>query len=136
MLVAGDDAGARDLLVRILVQAGHRSAGVSPSAVLSLLDTEVPDALVIDELGSAAGSASGIVAAIRRDPRADVARLAVVECAGDRATPLLSWEAGVDAHLLRPFHARDLMAAITSSIERDPADRPAMRREMIVRLRA
>jgi DNA-binding response OmpR family regulator len=61
------------------------------------------------------------------DPEVAVTRCLLV--AQGTSNQMFSWQAGIDAFLVRPFHAEELLAAVAEVIERPEAERPRHRRQ-------
>ncbi len=124
VVACGDDDG-REVLARVAEAAGLRA--VRLDAELDVAEAVVAggaDAVVLD-LGAANLEVLARLRA-RPDDAAQAARVVVVGTgpAGGR----LAWQAGADAFLARPFHARDLQAALHDALAvRDGDDRLARR---------
>jgi len=130
VLVTCDDRVAAELLARIVRAEGH-IVGLADSGgdtVQGLLAHPV-HAVVLDLRVAGAGGNLVVLDQVRshHDPAVSGAR--VLLCAGKGANRLFAWESGIDAYLRRPFHARDLVAAVTAMVERPEDDRRRYRRD-------
>lgn len=122
VLVVGDEPGAVEIMVRLFVRHGLRAVKASEvSPALETSSSSLPRCIVVDLPRSGLGSVLQLVALVRGhdDDRVSSCRVLVVEAAGSRALLLAS---GADAHLERPVHVRDLVAAVDTQLAR--ADRP------------
>ncbi len=121
VVVANADDDAREVVARVVEGAGFDVVRVSSGG-------EVP---------AAAGSAVAVVADLGADGL-DVVR--TLRSAGGAAGEVpvlvvgtgpaggrLALQAGADGFLVRPFHARDLQAAVRDAVARPDAERAAWR---------
>lgn len=124
VVIANGDESARELLTRIVADAGHRAVAVTDgAAVAAAVAAEGAGAVLLD-LGPANTDA---LAAVRGHGDAAVASCrAVVLGAGD-ATGRLAWSGGADGYLSRPFHVDDLRATLAAALTRPEGDRAAAR---------
>lgn len=112
VLIVGDGPGAVEIMSRLVVRHGLRS--VKASEVTPALETSsssLPRCIVVDLPRAGLGSALQLLDLVRShdDDRVSTCRVVVLEAARNRGVLLAS---GADAHLERPVHARDLLAAI------------------------
>ena len=112
VLIVGDEPGAVEIMSRLVVRHGLRS--VKASEVTPALETSsssLPRCIVVDLPRAGLGSALQLLDLVRShdDDRVSTCRVIVLEAARNRGVLLAS---GADAHLERPVHARDLLAAI------------------------
>lgn len=112
VLVVGDQPGAAEIVSRLLVRHGLRAvkAGeVTPALEQSA--SALPRCIVVDLRHAGLGSALQLLDLVRShdDDRVSSCRVLVMESAANREVLLAS---GADAHLERPVHARDLVAAV------------------------
>ena len=112
VLIVGDEPGAVEIMSRLVVRHGLRS--VKASEVTPALETSsssLPRCIVVDLPRAGLGSALQLLDLVRShdDDRVSTCRVVVLEAARNRGVLLAS---GADAHLERPVHARDLLAAI------------------------
>lgn len=112
VLIVGDEPGAVEVMSRLVVRHGLRS--VKASEVTPALETSsssLPRCIVVDLPRAGLGSALQLLDLVRShdDDRVSTCRVIVLEAARNRGVLLAS---GADAHLERPVHARDLLAAI------------------------
>lgn len=116
VLIVGDEPGAVEIMSRLVVRHGLRS--VKASEVTPALETSsssLPRCIVVDLPRAGLGSALQLLDLVRShdDDRVSSCRVVVVEGPGNRGVLLAS---GADAHLERPVHARDLLAAIDEQL--------------------
>jgi len=124
VLVAQSDPQVREVLARVIEAAGLSAVRLEPSAdVAGAVGNSGAAGLVLD-LG--AGNLAALQA-VRSgsEPAATDVRVVVIGTgpSGGR----LAWQAGADGFLARPFHARDLQAALTDALDLDDDGRAARR---------
>lgn len=124
ILVAQPDPQVREVVARVVEAAGLSAVRLEASAdVAGAVANSRADGLVLD-LG--AGNLATLQA-VRSgsEPAATDVRLVVIGTgpSGGR----LAWQAGADGFLARPFHARDLQAALTDALALDDDGRTARR---------
>ena len=122
VLVVGDQPGAVEIMCRLLARHGLRS--VRASEVTPALEESahtLPRCIVVDLPHAGLGSALQLLDLVRShdDDRVSSCRVLVLEAATNREVLLA---AGADAHLARPVHARDLLAAVDAALV--PAGQP------------
>ncbi len=135
VLVVNDEAGARELLVRFLGQAGFYTDGASSDTKAMFQMTQhLPRCVVLDMQAGGVGSSLKILDQIRthQDRRINTAR--VVLCAPSPKNRTFSFQSGADAFVVRPFHLRDLITEISGVIDRPQDDRARHRRDELARL--
>lgn len=124
ILVASPDEQVREVLARVIEVGGHDAIRLDPSA-------DVGDAV-------AAASAHGVVLdlgagnlaalqALRARTEAGAAEARVIVVGTGPAGGRLAWQAGADGFLVRPFHARELQAALADALALDADGRQARR---------
>ena len=91
-------------------------------AALELLDTELPDVLIIDT-ETRGVDALELCVAVRN--RFDTTQLALVMLTGPASDPVAGLDAGADDHLTKPFNARELGARVRALLRRSGPDRSA-----------
>jgi CheY-like chemotaxis protein len=112
VLIVGDEPGAVEVMSRLVVRHGLRSVKASEvSPALETSSSSLPRCIVVDLPRAGLGSALQLLDLVRShdDDRVSTCRVVVLEAARNRGVLLAS---GADAHLERPVHARDLLAAI------------------------
>jgi DNA-binding response OmpR family regulator len=112
VLVVGDEPGAAEIVSRLLVRHGLRA--VKASEVTPALEQSahtLPRCIVVDLPHAGLGSALQLLDLVRShdDDRVSSCRVLVLEASTSRQVLLAS---GADAHLARPVHARELVAAV------------------------
>ena len=125
VVVAGDDADARELLARVMARAGHGVEQVdAPAAALDALTATPRLALLALFHGDGAVVLAQDVRAAA-DP--GVATLPIVVVADDDPTAQAATVAGADGALTRPFHADELTGELDAVLARSPEERAASR---------
>lgn len=120
VLVVGDQPGGVEIVSRLLVRHGLRA--VRASEVTPALEESahtLPRCIVVDLPRAGLGSALQLLDLVRShdDDRVSSCRVLVLESEGSREVLLAS---GADAHLARPVHARDLVAAVDALLAPAP----------------
>jgi len=124
ILVANPDDDAREVIARVVDAAGFHAVRLEAGAdVGDAVVTSAAAGLVLD-LG--ADNLSALQALRGRSDDAAAAACVVVIGTGP-AGGRLAWRAGADGFLVRPFHARDLQAALTEALSVDADERAARR---------
>jgi DNA-binding NtrC family response regulator len=132
VLVVHEDPDGCELLVRIVqacdvpVRRAHTFAQMA-----SALDEQPPTVVVLDVSTGGVGGNLKLLDAIRHHADETVANCRVVLIAGSGASELFCWQAGIDGFLARPFHADDLVRAVTEALARPEDDRKPHRRRMV-----
>jgi DNA-binding response OmpR family regulator len=133
ILVVNDEPDACELLVRVLRSApeGYEvdRAGDQLTLTERLVADPSVDAVVVDVTSGGIGGGLKILDAVRGSLDPHIANLPVVLVAPSQSSAMFSWQAGVDELLVRPFHARDLLGAVTSAMARPDEERPKHRRQ-------
>ena len=121
VVVAGDDADARELLARVMARAGHGVEQVdAPAAALDALTATPRLALLALFHGDGAVVLAQDVRAAA-DP--GVATVPIVVVADDDPTAQAATVAGADGALTRPFHADELTGELDAVLARSPEER-------------
>lgn len=116
VLVVGDDHGTVEVLRRVLSRHGLRACTAAGAAEgLAVAAAQLPRMVVVDLPRAGLGSALQLLDWLRShdDQRVATARVVVVE--GPTSRELLH-AAGADAHLERPIHATELLAAVDEQL--------------------
>lgn len=125
VVVAGDDADARELLARVMARAGHGVEQVdAPAAAFDALTATPRLALLALFHGDRAVMLAQDVRAAA-DP--GVAAVPIVVVADDDPTAQAATVAGADGALTRPFHADELTGELDAVLARSPEERAASR---------
>jgi two-component system phosphate regulon response regulator OmpR len=129
LLVVNDDRGACELLCRLLANAGqevHRAH--SPNEAIMEMSAVRPDCVVLDLAAGGIGQNLRLLDSMRSsmDPR--IAAVRVVLVAQQTSNRLFSWQAEIDAFVVRPFHAKDLLAQVGEVLTRPDSERARHRR--------
>ncbi|MCU1498741.1 MAG: hypothetical protein JWM47_2694 [Acidimicrobiales bacterium] len=124
ILVANQDESAREILARVVETVGY-------DAVRLVDDTDLAAAVVHSRAaGAVLDLGAGNLAALqslRSRPEPPGAEARVVVIGTGPANGRLAWQAGADAFLVRPFHARDLQTTLAEALARPEAERQAHR---------
>ena len=126
ILAAGDNPESVELLARLLEREGHEvNRSASTDDALSALILHAYVAAVMEFSGRT--TATALLDAIRNHEQAQVSETRVVIIAEDARNQSLTWEAGADGYLVKPFHSNDFLAEVRAAVERPDAERAAHR---------
>lgn len=130
-----DDAADIRLLVRtVLTRVGCQvREAASASAALAVLDSVVPDVVLLDvQMPDAHGWS--VLETIRHDPH--LAALPVVLCTvkGQPDDRVRGWQLGCDGYLTKPFAIRDLVDEVMAVAGRSPHERQEIRDRALTEL--
>lgn len=132
VLIAGDDAGANELLGRVLTSHGFRTvAASSVEAAMARAIEQLPRAAVIDLSGGGISSSLQLLDWFRRNEDPRISRTRVIVVARSSANRNYAFQSGADDFLQRPFHADDLVAAIEGALAVPYDDMPVRRRRLL-----
>ena len=132
VMVVNDDDDACELLSRVLDRAGYSvSRAASHQEALSMLSGQAAHCIVLDLATGGVGTNLKLLDAIRSYPDAAVSQARVVLVAKQTNNRMFSWQAGVDAFLVRPFHADDLLREVADSLSRSEEERAKHRRRQL-----
>jgi len=117
-LVVEDDEGTRELLAKVLLQAGFtvHSVGTGQEAVAAVRELH-PDVVTMD---MGLPDFDGLEA-VRRIRAFSDAYLIIISGQAEEADALLGFETGADDYLVKPFSPRELRARITALLRRPRA---------------
>src|SRR5262245_7867296 len=117
VLVVNDDEDACELVCRLLVRAGYEvDRADNQEHALMQLKADPVDCVVLDQLTGAIGQNLGVLDKIRSHPDELVATVRVVLVTQHANNEMFSWQAGIDAFLVRPFFEEDLLREVASAI--------------------
>jgi DNA-binding response OmpR family regulator len=129
ILVVNDDQGACELLCRLLVIAGHEVQRAHNSdQALGQLSVGRVDCVVLDLATGGIGQNLKLLDTIRSSMTANIAKVRVVLVAQQTSNRMFSWQAGIDAFVVRPFHANELLAQVAEVLSRPDTERARHRR--------
>ena len=129
VLVVNDDEAACELLCRLLVNAGHRVQRAHNSGqALAQLNVGRVDCVVLDLATGGIGQNLKLLDTIRSAMTNQVSGVRVVLVAQQTSNRMFSWQAGIDAFLVRPFHANELLGQIAEVLSRPDNERARHRR--------
>lgn len=124
VLVSHPDETVREVLARIVEEVDLEAVRLDPGV-------DVPDAVVATSAAALildrGGDNLGVLEAVRARPEATAASVRVIVLGTGPANGRLAVGAGADGFLVRPFHARDLQAAVTDALGRSESRRHAWR---------
>ena len=129
VLIVNDEEGGLELLSRIVERAGY-DVGRAGSAEQAMAEVHRghPDCTVLDLTASGIGGNLTLLDHIRSSRDTVVSHTRVVLVAQQSTNRMFSWQAGIDAFLVRPFHADELLRDIADSLARPDEDRSKHRR--------
>lgn len=129
ILVVNDDEAACELLCRVLVNGGHRVQRAHNSEqALGQLSVGRVDCVVLDLATGGIGQNLKLLDTIRSAMANSVSGVRVVLVAQQTSNRMFSWQAGIDAFVVRPFHANELLGQIAEVLSRPDNERARHRR--------
>ena len=131
VLVVNDEPDACELLNRILLAAGYQVARAHDTLQMTAALTDRPHAVILDVSAGGIGGNLKLLDTIRGQQDPALAATRVVLCATNASNAMFSWQAGIDAFVLRPFHADELLAELAQVLARGDDDRPMARRRAL-----
>ncbi len=135
VLIVNDDPAACEMLVRMVVAKGYRAIGCStPDDAIARAATELPRCVVLDLDAGGVGTGLKILDTIRSHADTRVSSARVILCAVNPKNRTFSFQSGVDAFIMRPFHIDDLVHHIGDVLGRAHEDRARHRRDELTRL--
>ena len=128
VLVVNDEEGL-ELLCRLLSRAGYEvDRATTHDETLGRLSEFRPHCVVLDLSTGGIGQNLKLLDSIRGHNDEMVAAARVVLVAHQSNNRLFSWQAGIDAFLLRPFHADELLHDVAEALARPDEERARHRR--------
>lgn len=129
ILVVNDDEASCELVCRLLSNAGHavQRAHNSEQALGQLAVSKV-DCVVLDLATGGIGQNLKLLDTIRSSVTSAIASVRVVLIAQQTSNRMFSWQAGIDAFIVRPFHANDLREQLSEVLSRPDNERARHRR--------
>ena len=133
VLVVNDEPEACELLVRVLRRAGNEVERARTFTEMAdrLVQNPRLDCVVLDIAAGGIGGNLKLLDAVRGFRDEGVAATPVVLVTTGSSSAMFSWQAGVDELLVRPFHAAELVTAVTNAVTRPAEDRPRHRRRQL-----
>jgi DNA-binding response OmpR family regulator len=129
ILVVNDDEAACELLCRLLANAGHRvQRAHNGDQAMGQLSVGKVDCVVLDLASGGIGQNLKLLDAIRTAMAKSVSAVRVVLVAQQTSNRMFSWQAGIDAFVVRPFHANELLGQIAEVLSRPDNERARHRR--------
>lgn len=134
VLVVTDDADACELLARILEGAGYPvDRAYDHVGAIAQVSAVPPACVVLDLSVGGIGANLKLLDAIRTHIDPTVSGCRVVLIARQAQNQLFSWQSGVDAFLVRPFHATQLLHHVADVLARPDEQRARHRRDQLNR---
>jgi DNA-binding response OmpR family regulator len=132
ILVVNEDPDACELLCRVLTQAGYEVDRThDQTSAVSFVTSSVPDVLILDLGDGGIGTNLTVLDSLRTHTDPAVAGVRVVLAAAQANNRMYSWQAGVDAFLVRPFHVDKLLDEIREVLNRPDEERARHRRQQL-----
>ena len=116
VLVADDNADMRDYLRRLLAGRYEVDVVADGEVALERLREAPPDLLLADVMMPRLDG-FGLLAAIREDPRMRSLPVLLLSARAGEESRIEGLVAGADAYLVKPFSARELLAAVRSLLD-------------------
>ena len=130
ILVFNHDADAAELVGRLVEHAGFGALRFGDAAgLIGQLAEGGVAAVIIDALGTGISAAFELLDAIRADRAGS--DTAVIILAATDTNRLYAYQSGVDAFVVRPFHADELIEEVRTTIGRSVDERERHRREQL-----
>jgi CheY-like chemotaxis protein len=134
VLVVNDDDGARELLVRIIRNAGYRASSASSQeeamgACIELL----PRCVVLDIRSGGIGSNLKLLDILRSSDDGRISSTRAVIIADSPKNRAFSFQSGTDAFVIRPYRADELLGQLADILGRPDVDRARHRRDELAR---
>ena len=128
VLVVNDEEGV-ELLCRLLSRGGYDvDRATTHDETVAKLSEFRPDSVVLDMSTGGIGQNLKLLDTIRGHVDDSIAAARVVLVAHQSNNRLYSWQAGIDAFLLRPFHADELLQQVADALTRPDDERARHRR--------
>jgi DNA-binding response OmpR family regulator len=117
------------LLVRLLTRAGHEvQRAHNADQALGQLSVGRIDCVVLDLATGGIGQNLKLIDTIRSSVTRSIATVRVVLVAQQSSNRMFSWQAGIDAFVVRPFHANELLTQVADVLSRPDTERARHRR--------
>jgi DNA-binding response OmpR family regulator len=114
------------------VQAGYEVDRThDQTSAVSFVTSSVPDVLILDLGDGGIGTNLTVLDSLRTHTDPAVSGVRVVLAAAQANNRMYSWQAGVDAFLVRPFHVDTLLDEIREVLNRPDEERARHRRQQL-----
>lgn len=132
VLVVDDDPDAAETVRRFFAHYGFEAsvARKVEEAVDQVAQGSV-DLVLIDFHQGGTSLGLKLLDLLRAHDDPGVSRVRAVMTTDLDENRMFSWQSGVDGFLIRPYHANDLMVAVTGALERTDAERVEHRQEQM-----
>ncbi len=128
ILLVNDDPGGAELVRRLLVGAGHEVEVASNyDEAIAAMAAHPPRLIMADLIGGGVGQNLRLLDAVRSHPNAALAGTRIVFVSYSESNNVLSWQAGTDSFLERPFHVSDLLGCVAEVLQRPEEHRSEFR---------
>ena len=135
LVVASDEPDACEVLARVLALDGHEVDTVADQDdVPGTVRDSGAAGVVLDLAVGGFGANLQALEQLRAQGNTAGRAARVVLIGALQSQALFAWQRGIDGFLLRPFHERELRAAMAEALDRSEDDRQAFRIEMEHRL--
>ena len=132
VVVVSDDEDSCELLCRLLERAGYvTDRAASQEQALAQIGFLRPQCVVLDLATGGIGQNLKLLDAMRSNVDSAIAGTRCVLVAQGTNNQMFSWQAGIDAFLVRPFRAEELLNHVAEAIARPDAERPRHRRQQL-----
>jgi len=129
LLVVNDDPDSCELLCRLLANAGHNvERAFTSEQAMGQLSIGRIDCVVLDLATGGIGQNLKLLDTIRTSMSKNVSQVRVVLVAQQTSNRMFSWQAGIDAFIVRPFHASELVGQVAEVLTRSDDERLSHRR--------
>jgi DNA-binding response OmpR family regulator len=134
VLIVNDDDGARELLARIVRNAGFRTSSVAThdEALAAAIDL-LPRCIVLDIRSGGIGSNLKLLDVIRGSDDVRISSARAVIIADTPKNRAFSFQSGTDAFVIRPYRAEELLEQIADVVKRPDVERARHRRDELAR---
>ncbi len=122
IVVIDDNPDIRDLVADLLASHGHDvSQAATGKAALELIQQLEPDAALVD-LGLPDVDGWAIAKSVRQNAKTHSIRLVAMSGYGSDADRARAFEAGFDAHIVKPAHIDEILRALTQAPSAAPTN--------------
>lgn len=134
LLVVDDDPDSRETMVRLFRHHGFEvSESDDPDGAAALVLHQDPaiDLVLIGFRQGGTSQGLRLLDLLRAHEDPAVAKVRAIMTTDLDENRLFSWQSGVDDFLIRPYHANDLVAAVSAALERPDDHRLEYRQQQM-----